>query len=184
MLDISRPHLKYIEEKTDVSHRQLDPKEFQSFVNGWPKVRFIFGLNLHQIIIFTNLIHKLESMVLRDLNSAFLNPVLSAFGADLKSLELTDCQNIDMHHLASCCPNLKELGIHKLFYNSSLGPDVKSIRDPSCWTSDTFLPLLERVRSTACLENWATLIEKKSSLVELVLHCCHIGTEVNIFTFN
>lgn len=127
------------------------------------------------------MILKLERIHLRDLDSAFINPVFSAFGADLKSLRLFDCQNIDMHHLASCCPQLKDLEIGSLFFNSTLGPDVKS-RDTPCWTCDTFLPNLERVRSTACLEDWATLIEKKSSLVELQLHCCHIGTEVNIFT--
>ncbi len=56
--------------------------------------------------------------------------------------------------------------------------------DPINWTHETYLPALIELRTNACLGNWSPLLERKSTLTQLALNCCHVETQVStIFQF-
>jgi len=96
------------------------------------------------------------------------------FGPDLTRLNLMGVGPIDMSLLAPCS-KLEDLTIVASPINS------KDVDAASRFTPDSFLPMLKYFNTDACLGFWAPLmIEKKSKLVELSLHCCHIGTNVII----
>jgi len=121
----------------------------------------------------------MERIILSDINPRCVQPVLNAFGSALKILELDHCQlAIDLAHLASCTV------LQKLEINSCT--ITCEGNDPSSrWTSETFLPSLKVLKtwSSCCLGVWALLLEKKSTLKQLALVCCHIATNVIILFF-
>ena len=101
-----------------------------------------------------------------------VEPVLKHFiGLTLKSLTLISCGQINLAFLESCT-QLEDLTIHRC----SIEPKA-----PTGWAEDkTFLPLLRKFENyELCLGSyWASLIERKSTIVHLTLDCCHIGTSV------
>lgn len=64
--DITISHSRYKKNQANVFRRQLHPQEFQSFVNGWPKVRAICYYDLNKILILS-----FDSQVERDQPSEF-----------------------------------------------------------------------------------------------------------------
>ncbi len=118
------------------------------------------------------LIYQLDTIKLSDLNSKYVELVLEVFGPALKSLTLSGCKQIDMLLLGTCCVQLEHLSI--LEQSSIKREEIH----PTDWNSDTFLPGLKSLRSHCCLGVWGSLIERKSTLIDLHLDCCHIGTRV------
>lgn len=104
-----------------------------------------------------------------------LKMALDTFGSNLKRLEAKNCYCFNMAYLASVCTKLERLSL--LYWGIADSDDDTAA---TCWTPQTFLPLLTHFKMVnGCLGVWAPLIEKKSTLVSLSLECCHIGTNVN-----
>ncbi len=112
------------------------------------------------------------------LSPSFAKPILKVFGKNLTSLELKSSK-VDMELLGSYCAQLKHLTIHS---SSSDEEEVNS--DTTGWTPEDYLPLLTELRSNVCLGSWASLLERKSTLIHLQLNCCHIGTSVYYLHIN
>ncbi len=61
----------------------------------------------------------------------------------------------------------------------SPGSLVSKVDETPLLSADTFLPNLKYFQTdNICLGKWSRLIEDKPGLVDLELHCFHIGTEV------
>jgi len=119
------------------------------------------------------LIYKLEKIWLWNLDSNYVKLVLEVFGPALKSLMFRSCEEVDMLLLGTCCVQLEHLSIWE--WSSVKHEDFH----PTGLNSDTFLPCLKSLSSHCCLGVCGSLIERKSTLIELDLKCCHIGTHVN-----
>lgn len=117
-----------------------------------------------------DLIFQLETIALSEMSLQFLELFLDKFGPHLTSLELLYSRKCEMALLA-CCTQLKYLKMRHCSFNleANIPPDFKP---------DSYLPQLESVTADDCLGRWATLIERKSTLVYVHLQCCHIGTDV------
>ena len=112
------------------------------------------------------------AITLEDLSTEYARPVLNALGPALKKLTLKRC-DFDMAWLSSCT-QLQHLTINCC----SLRTDKLITRGHNNWTHATFLPVLTEFQSNVCLQKWAPIFEKKSTLVKLTLNCCHIATKV------
>lgn len=73
------------------------------------------------------------------------------------------CRKIKLADLSLC----KQLENLRILYDTTLVHDVID--------SATFLPKLKSFHSNSCLGVHSRLFEEKSSLVRLVLNCCHLG---------
>ena len=112
------------------------------------------------------------------LDSPFLKTVVNAFAPYLRRLYLDRCDRVDLAHL-SLCTHLEHLSVISSTFSSSVASD------PAQWDGgNTFLPSLKSLYSNVCLGTWAPLFERKSTLVDVHLHCCHIGTRVRIIIYN
>ena len=110
------------------------------------------------------------------MNCKIMKPILASFGSVLQALFISDCDQVNLAHLASCVVLDSLMLLDSTI--SSEGSDTIS-----CWTPKTFLPSLTElvVVCGPCLGLWAPLLEAKSTLVRLDLNCCHIGTNVRLF---
>lgn len=99
------------------------------------------------------------------------------FGSRLTSLEILYSRKFEMS-LLGCCAQLKHLKIRYGCFNleANIPPEFKSD-----W--DSYLPGLESFTADDCLGRWGSLIERKSTLVHVDLHCSHIGTEVILLVY-
>ena len=102
----------------------------------------------------------------------FLELFFDKFGPSLTSLELLFSRKFEMSLLA-CCNQLKHVKMRYCSFNLEANISTELQSDP-----DSYLPLLENFTADDCLGRWATLIERKSTLVHVEIHCCHIGTDV------
>ncbi len=98
-----------------------------------------------------------------------MKSILEVFHPLLKFLELKNCTEIKLADLAVCA----ELEGLKILAGCSFNSHEIDVFNP-----DTFLPKLKGFQSNICMGLLSRLFEEKSGLVNLVLHCSHIGMEV------
>ena len=98
-----------------------------------------------------------------------MKSILEVFHPLLKFLVLKNCTKIKLADLAVCF----ELEGLKILAGCSFNSHDIDVFNP-----DTFLPKLKSFQSNICMGLPSRLFEEKSGLVNLVLHCSHIGIEV------
>ena len=106
--------------------------------------------------------------------SAIINSVLKVIGHQLIDLRFSSCK-VDLFALIPCL-QLETLAISN--ESCLLTPDDEILSNPEV-KSRKFLPNLKNLLSEICLGKKSRLFEEKSTLVNLELHCSHIGTEAS-----
>ena len=99
---------------------------------------------------------------------AYATPILEKFGPELQQLEFKRCEGIKLADL-SLCLQLENLRIIAITVLPNI---VDSTVDEA-----TFLPHLKSFESDVCLGLHSRLFEEKSTLVQLVLECSHVGVD-------
>lgn len=129
--------------------------------------------SLQSMIYGFSLYLQLETITLFKVSPKFIGSILTTFGTELIHLTFIACEQINLPILAPC-QRLESLRIHSS--NSSL-IDVEETKLTEL-NKRTFLPTLKSFESHICLGVLSRLFEEKSTILHLVLNCCHIGTEV------
>ena len=118
-------------------------------------------------ILFFDSCYQLVDVIITDVNPAYIKPILSALGSNLKILEFLKCTQLDLQPLAYCTA-LEEL---TFFYRCS-------IEDGAAALPSGFLPALKFFFSDSC--TCTAFFITKARLTSLKLNCCHVGTKVFI----
>jgi len=126
--------------------------------------------NIVCIIDYFHSCYQLVAAMVRKMDPAYINLILSSFGPHLNSLSFWQCTQIDLQAFAYCTV-LKRLNLKK-------GCSFKLKDDGDAAPLPGILPALKIFYSDSCLGPWSRFFETKSTLTSLRLNCCHIGTEV------